>query len=265
MTARRPYRWRRPPFLKSPVARVAVPLGIVAYLIWAVTSIPFDLQRIIDGVPRAVQIFSGSVPPDFSRWSLLYSGTLESIQIAIVATAVGVVLSIPAAIMSAKNVAPWPVVLLGRAIVITARSFHPVIVAIIFVKAVGFGAFAGMLTLIVYTVGFVGKLLAEAIEEIDWGQVEAMRATGAGYFKTLAYAVMPQILPRQVGLTLYQLDINLRASTIVGIVGAGGIGSTLMNAFGRYDYAFALAILLVIIAIVFVTEVVSGRIRERVA
>ena len=265
MTARRPYRWRRPPFLKSPVARVAVPLGIVAYLIWAVTSIPFDLQRIIDGVPRAVQIFSGSVPPDFSRWSLLYSGTLESIQIAIVATAVGVVLSIPAAIMSAKNVAPWPVFLLGRAIVITARSFHPVIVAIIFVKAVGFGAFAGMLTLIVYTVGFVGKLLAEAIEEIDWGQVEAMRATGAGYFKTLAFAVMPQILPRQVGLTLYQLDINLRASTIVGIVGAGGIGGTLMNAFGRYDYAFALAILLVIIAIVFVTEVVSGRIRERVA
>ena len=265
MTARRPYRWRRPPFLKSPVARVAVPLGIVAYLIWAVTSIPFDLQRIIDGVPRAIQIFSGSVPPDFSRWSLLYSGTLESIQISIVATAVGVVLSIPAAIMSAKNVAPWPVVLLGRAIVITARSFHPVIVAIIFVKAVGFGAFAGMLTLIVYTVGFVGKLLAEAIEEIDWGQVEAMRATGAGYFKTLAYAVMPQILPRQVGLTLYQLDINLRASTIVGIVGAGGIGGTLMNAFGRYDYAFALAILLVIIAIVFVTEVVSGRIRERVA
>ncbi|MEX2501986.1 MAG: phosphonate ABC transporter, permease protein PhnE [Trueperaceae bacterium] len=265
MTGRSPYRWRRPPFLENRVARWMLPIGIVAYLAWALSSIPFNLQRIVDGIPRAAQIFGGSVPPDFSRWSLLYSGTMESIQISIVATAVGVLLSIPAAIMSARNVAPLPVFLVGRALVITARSFHPVIVAIIFVKAVGFGAFAGILTLIVYTVGFVGKLLAEAIEEVDWGQVEAMRATGAGYFKTLAYAVMPQILPRQVGLTLYQLDINLRASTVVGIVGAGGIGSTLMNAFGRYDYAFALAILLVIIAVVFVTEVVSGRIRRSVA
>jgi len=166
--------------------------------------------------------------------------------------------------MAARNLAPMPVYLLGRAIVIVARSFHPVIVAILFVKAVGFGPLAGILTLTVYSLGFVAKLLAERIEEIDWGQVEAVRATGAGYFTTLLYAVFPQIMPRQIGLGIYQLDSNLRASAVVGIVGAGGIGATLMNAFGRYDYDFALAITMVIIAVILVSEAVSGRIRKKI-
>ena len=259
------FRWRRPPFIANPWLRWIVWISAAAYLVWAVSSIPVDWNRILEGFPRAGRIFGGAFPPDFARWELLASGFVESIQIAIIATAAGVLLSVPAAVLSARNVVPVPVYVVGRALVIVARSFHPVITAIIFVKAVGFGAFAGILTLIVYTVGFVGKLLAEAIEEIDWGQVEAMQASGADYLKVLLYAVAPQVMPRQVGLTLYQLDINLRASTVVGIVGAGGIGSTLMNAFGRYDYAFAFAILLVIIAVVFATEAVSGRIRRSIS
>lgn len=259
-----PRRWRKPPFIKNPFVRYGLWALALLYFYWAFTSIPFNWARIVQGIPRAIQIFDGAIPPSFARSELLISGVLESIQIAIIATILGVLLSIPAAIISARNIVPRPVYLVGRAIVITARSFHPIIVAIIFVKAVGFGAFAGILTLIVYTLGFVGKLLAEAIEEIDWGQVEAVQATGAGYLKTLLYAVLPQIMPRQIGLSIYQLDINLRASTVVGIVGAGGIGSTLMNAFGRYDYAFAFAILLTIIAIVFVMEGISGRVRRNI-
>lgn len=263
--ARGGYRWRRPPFIANRYLRWAVWIGSGAYLVWAFSSIPVDLDRILEGVPRAIRIFSGAVPPDFARWELLYSGFLESIQIALIATFVGVLASVPLAVLSARNVVPRAVYLVGRGLVIIARSFHPVIVAIIFVKAVGFGAFAGILTLIIYTVGFVSKLLAEAIEEIDWGQVEAMQASGAGYLKVLQYAVAPQVMPRGVGLALYQLDINLRASTVVGIVGAGGIGGTLMNSFGRYDYDFAFAILLTIIAVVFVTEIVSGRIRRSIS
>ena len=166
--------------------------------------------------------------------------------------------------LAARNVAPLPVFYLGRAIIIVARSFHPVIVAILFVKAVGFGPFAGVLTLIVYSIGFVAKMLAERIEEIDFGQVEALRATGAPYLATLFYAIFPQIMPRQIGLTIYQLDSNLRASAVVGIVGAGGIGATLANAFGRYDYDFALAITIVIVAAILVSEAVSGIIRKRI-
>jgi phosphonate transport system permease protein len=106
-------------------------------------------------------------------------------------------------------------------------------------------------------------MLAERIEEIDFGQVEAMRAAGAPFFSTLVYAVFPQILPRQIGLSIYQLDSNLRASAVVGIVGAGGIGATLANAFGRYDYDFALAITIVIVSVILLSEAVSGQIRKR--
>ena len=167
--------------------------------------------------------------------------------------------------MAARNIAIKPIYFLGRGIIIVARSFHPVIVAIIFVKAVGFGPFAGALTLVVYSIGFVAKLLAERIEEIDFGQVEAMRSVGAGFLSTLVYAVVPQIMPRLVGLGIYQLDSNLRASAVVGIVGAGGIGATLANAFGRYDYDFALAITMVIVGVILVSEAVSGFIRKRIA
>lgn len=256
--------WRKPHFIVSPWLRWGLILGVVAYLGWALATLPFDWERISQGIPRAARIFGGGFPPSFERYELLFSGFKESFQIALLATLLGVLLSIPFAVMAARNIAPRPIYLLGRAVIIVSRSFHPVIVAILFVKAVGFGPLAGILTLTLYSIGFVGKLLAEEIEEIDWGQVEAMRAVGASYLSTLIYAVFPQILPRQIGLSMYQLDSNLRASAVVGIVGAGGIGGTLMNAFGRYDYDFAFAILLVIIAVILVSEGVSGWVRRRV-
>lgn len=259
-----PDTWRKPPMIASPWLRYGLAVAVLLYVAWAFSTLPIDWERISEGVTRAQRIFSGAFPPSFERSSLLISGFLESIRIAILATVGGVLLSIPIAFMAAKNLSPLPVYLLGRGIIIVARSFHPVIVAIIFVKAVGFGPLAGVLTLIVYSIGFVAKMLAERIEEIDWGQVEATRAVGAGYLPTIIYAVFPQIMPRQIGLAIYQLDSNLRASAVVGIVGAGGIGSTLANAFGRYDYDFALAITLVIVGAILLSEAVSGQIRKRI-
>ena len=259
-----PDTWRRPPFIANPVLRWAVYLGLIVYVGWTLATLPIDWGRVAEGLVRAQRIFGGAFPPSFERSGLLIEGFLESLKIAILATAGGVLLSIPIAFMAARNIAPRPVFYLGRGIVIVARSFHPVIVAIVFVKAVGFGPFAGVLTLIVYSIGFVAKMLAERIEEIDFGQVEAMRAAGAPYFSTLFYAIFPQIMPRQIGLTIYQLDSNLRSSAVIGIVGAGGIGATLANAFGRYDYDFALAITIVIVAAILVSEGVSGWIRKRI-
>ncbi|RTR04448.1 phosphonate ABC transporter, permease protein PhnE [Halomonas nitroreducens] len=256
--------WRKPPFIANPLLRYGLLMGLVAYLVWAFGSLPFNWERIGEGLPRAGRIFGGGFPPSFERYDLLLTGFKESLQIAVLATLLGVMLSVPFAVMAARNISPMPVYLLGRAVIIVSRSFHPVIVAILFVAAVGFGPLAGVLTLTLYSIGFVGKLLAEEIEEIDWGQVEAIRAAGGGFLVTLVYAVFPQVLPRQVGLSMYQLDSNLRASAVVGIVGAGGIGGTLMNAFGRYDYAFAFAILLVIIAVILVSEGVSGWVRKRI-
>lgn len=257
-------RWRKPPLIANPTIRWGLRAAIAVYLVWAVSTLPIDWARASEGLTRAGRIFGGAFPPSFARSGLLIDGFLESLRIALLATVGGVALSIPIAFMAARNIAPTPIYWLGRAIVIVARSFHPVIVAIVFVKAVGFGPFAGVLTLIVYSVGFVAKMLAERIEEIDFGQVEAMRAAGAPTLPTLFYAIFPQILPRQIGLTIYQLDSNLRASAVVGIVGAGGIGSTLANAFGRYDYDFALAIMIVIICAILVTEALSGWIRKRI-
>lgn len=261
---RLPDTWRKPPLIANPVLRYTVVVAVIAYVVWAIVMLPIDWERVSEGLQRAVRIFRGAFPPSFERSGLLIDGFLESLKIAILATVGGVLLSIPIAFMAARNLAPRPIYLFGRAIIIVARSFHPVIVAIIFVKAVGFGPFAGVLTLIVYSIGFVAKMLAERIEEIDWGQVEAMRAVGAGYSSTVIYAVFPQIMPRQIGLTIYQLDSNLRASAVVGIVGAGGIGSTLANAFGRYDYDFALAITMVIVAVILISEGISGQIRKRI-
>lgn len=260
-----PDTWRKPPFIANPLLRWAVYLGVLAYFCWVAATMPIDWARVAQGIERAGRIFGGAFPPSFERSGLLIDGFLESLKIAILATVGGVALSIPIAFMAARNVAPLPVFYLGRAIIIIARSFHPVIVAIIFVKAVGFGPFAGVLTLVVYSIGFVAKMLAERIEEIDFGQVEAMRAAGAPYLSTLVYAIFPQIMPRQIGLTIYQLDSNLRASAVVGIVGAGGIGATLANAFGRYDYDFALAITIVIVGVILVSEAISGQIRKRIA
>lgn len=259
------YRWQRPQFFSNPIVRWSVPILGAAYVIWAISTLSINWTRVSEGLPRAARIFGGAWPPDFSRSNLIITGFTESIQIALLATALGLLISVPIALLAANNIMPRGLHWIGRSIIILARSFHPVIVAIIFVKAVGFGPFAGVLTLMVYSLGFVGKLLAEAIEEIDQGQVEAMRATGGGFFKVLFYAVFPQILPRQTGLSIYQLDSNLRASAVVGVVGAGGIGGTLMSAFQRFDYDFALAILLLIIAIILVSEGISGRLRSNLS
>jgi phosphonate transport system permease protein len=183
---------------------------------------------------------------------------------ATLSTALGVLIGIPVAVMAARNFAPLPAYATGRGIISLGRTFHEIIVAILFVKAVGFGPFAGMLTLTWGSIGFFGKLLAEQIENIDRGQVEAIRATGAGRGAVLLFGVLPQVLPRIIGLTIYQWDVHLRQSTIIGIVGAGGVGTTLYNSFARYDYDFSLAILLVIVAIVVLGEAVSAVARRRI-
>jgi phosphonate transport system permease protein len=137
-----------------------------------------------------------------------------------------------------------------------------VIIAIFFVAMFGFGPFAGFLTLTFATIGFIAKLLADDIEEIDETQAEAVRSTGASWWQLINYAVQPQVMPRLIGLSLYRLDINFRESAVIGIVGAGGIGATLNTAIDRYEYDSAGAILLIIIAIVMVAEYGSSYLRK---
>jgi phosphonate transport system permease protein len=157
-----------------------------------------------------------------------------------------------------------PVYLACRGFIAVSRSLQEIIIAIFLVVLFGFGPFAGFLTLTYASIGFLGKLLAEDIEDIDPAPLEAVRATGAGWFQVLAYAVLPQVAPRLIGLSIYRVDINFRESAVLGIVGAGGIGATLNTAMDRYEFDSAAAILLIIIGIVLACEYSSGFIRSSV-
>ena len=258
-----PTTWRPPKLIANPVYRYGLIALAVAYLIWSLATLEIDWARVGQGLPRAHDMFARMVPPDFSRWELLYKGVSESVEMALAASFFGMLLAIPLGLCSARNLVPMPVYLVGRALLSISRTFHEVIIAIFFVKIFGFGPLAGVLTLIVASMSFIGKMLAEDIENMPPGQMEAIRATGASFPKMLLYAVQPQILPRYLGVSIYRLDANIRHSTVVGIVGAGGIGQVLAASFSRYDYDFSLAILITIVSLVFLGEFFSNWVRKR--
>lgn len=261
MTA--PATWKPPSMIESPALRVGLWGLVAAYAVWSLGTLDIDWARIHQGFPRAADMVVRMFPPDLSRLGLLGRGVMESIEMAFAASFIGMILAIPIGLCGARNLAPLPVYLVARAVIVLSRTFHEVIIAIFFVKVVGFGPLAGLLTLILASVSFISKMIAEDIENMEMGQVEAVRATGASFPKLLVYAVQPQILPRYLGVCIYRLDANLRHSTVVGIVGAGGIGMTLTATFKRYDYDFSFTILLTIIALVFVGEIFSNWVRGR--
>ncbi|MDQ2055690.1 MULTISPECIES: phosphonate ABC transporter, permease protein PhnE [Halobellus] len=258
--------WQRPTAFYNRYVKWAVYVVIGAFLLWSAWNMRISPARAAQGWTAAAELLGGMFPPEFTpfKTDLLIQGLIESLAMSVVATIIGVILSIPVAFMAAENIAPQPVYWVGRGIITVSRAFHELIIAIIAVKAVGIGALAGVIALSYKTVGFFAKLLAEDIEDIDAGQMEAVEATGANQTQTMLFGVVPQVMPRVVGLTIYRWDINIRHSTIVGIVGAGGIGSTLLNSFDKYDYDFFLTIVLAIIAIVMVGEFVSTYIRGRI-
>ena len=260
-----PRRWRQPPLIKRAWLRWLLGMAAVIYLALALGSIEVNWARLWEGLPRGARFISAFFPPDFtSRWQEILEGIGESIWMTVVSTVIGIAMSVPVGIGAARNIAPAPVYYCCRAFLAVSRSFQEVILAIFFVKLFGFGPFAGCVTLVVATVGFYGKLLAEDIEDTAPAQAEAIRATGASWPQWINYGIQPQVMPRIIGLGLYRFDINFRESAVVGIVGGGGIGATLNTAFDRYEFDSAAAILLVIIGIVMMVEYSSGAIRRRV-
>jgi phosphonate transport system permease protein len=256
--------WRPPPFIANPWLRRGMWLGVLAYLALAIGSLEINWVRVAEGLERGWRFISAFARPNFTgRWGEISAGILESLAMTVTATAIGVALAVPVGLGAARNLAPLPVYLFCRGVIALSRTFQEVIIAILFVKMFGFGPLAGMVTLVVGTIGFNAKLLAEDIESADPAAMEAIRATGGSWGQLIAYGVQPQVMPRFTGLAAYRLDINFRESSVIGIVGAGGIGSTLNTSFDRYEFDTAAAILLVIIVIVMMAEYSSGHIRRR--
>ena len=274
-------RWRKPPLIENPNLRWGLYIGAAVYVALASYLILVEVNwlRVYEGLPRGAKFVGGFFPPfpfaniietggfeelAAQRLIDIGDGLIESLTMTVTSTVIGIIVSVPIGLGAARNIAPMPVYLICRGIIAVSRSFQEVIIAIFCVAMFGFGPFAGMVTLSFATIGFLSKLLAEDIESMDPGQAEAVRATGSRWMQWINYGVQPQVMPRLIGLSLYRLDINFRESSVVGIVGAGGIGSTLLTAFDRYEYSTAASILLIIIGIVFFAEYTSSKIRERV-
>lgn len=258
--------WRRPTVFPSHRSKYLAFALVALFVLWSAWEIRISPERFLQGIGATADFLESMWPPDFGprERELIYDGISETLAMAVVATIIGVGISLPVAFMAAENLAPRPIYYLARSLIMISRSFHSLVVGIIIVVAVGFGPFAGALTLSFATIGFYAKILAEDLENLDMNQLRAIEAAGGNRLQAILFGIVPQALPRMIGLAIYRWDINVRSSTIIGIVGAGGIGFTLLNAFDRYQYDFAVSILIVIVAIVLLGEVASALVRRRI-
>lgn len=239
-------------------------VGAALYLSMAIGSIDVNWSRVYEGLDRGWAFVIAFTSPDFaSRWEDIRTGLIESLVMSVTSTAIGIALSVPIGLGAARNIAPRAVYIFCRGIIALSRALQEIIVAILMVAIFGFGPFAGVVTLSFATIGFLAKLLAEDIEDSSKEQLEAVRATGASWTQLMNYGIQPQVMPRLIGLSMYRLDINFRESTVLGLVGAGGIGATLNTSFDRYEFDTAAAIIITIIVLVMIAEYTSGLIRAR--
>jgi len=195
----------------------------------------------------------------------IVGATLETVQMALAGTFLALFAAFPLGFLAARNTTPHPAIYHGvRTVLNFLRTIPDLALGLVFVSAVGLGAFAGTLALAIHTATVLGKLLSESVENIDEGIVEAIRATGAGYTQILSFAVLPQILPDLISFTLYRLETNIRAASVLGLIGAGGIGYLMNASFRTFQYQEAAAIVLVLIALVMLVDYLSSRLRKLV-
>lgn len=239
-------------------AVLAVALGALA-----VTGF-FDAERFADAWPAVAQISSEMVPPDFTRWRSWLRPLADTLAMSVAGTALAVAFSLPLALLAAVNTAPHALVQqTARLLLSFLRSVPEIIMGILFVAAVGFGALPGVLALGLHSVGMVGKFYAEAIEHSDPRPAEAARAAGAGPLQIIQRAILPQVLPQLADITLYRWEYHFRASAVLGIVGAGGIGFELIAALRLMAYDQVSAILLAILACVVAVDATGAALRRR--
>jgi phosphonate transport system permease protein len=201
-------------------------------------------------------------PPNFAQWKLYVAEMLITLQIAVWGTALAVVTAVPMALLASANIVPWWIYQPMRRFMDGCRAINEMVFAMLFVVAVGLGPFAGVLALWVHTTGVLAKLFSEAVEAIDPQPVEGIRSTGASALHEIVYGVLPQVMPLWISYTLYRFESNVRSASVVGMVGAGGIGVVLWEIIRGFQYAETCAVMLIIILTVSIIDVVSARIRK---
>jgi phosphonate transport system permease protein len=256
---------------RTPRARLALWggwLALVALFVWCWQIMTQDtIWMFVEDAPRqAADIAGRMVPPRWSYLNELWLPLWDTINIATLGTLGGVIMAVPVAFCAARNTTPSALILRPVAlfIIVASRSINSLIWALLLVAIIGPGLLAGIVAIALRSIGFIGKLLYEAIEETDATQIEAIEATGAGGAQVLSYGIVPQIMPAFWGITVFRWDINIRESTILGLVGAGGIGLKLQASLNTLAWSQVSVILLLILATVVLSEWVSARMRHAV-
>ena len=240
--------------------------SLLAALIFVVIDLEINFIKLFsDSSKYFGDILSRMLPPDFSNLKNLSYAMLETIEIAFLGTFIAIVLSIPVGLFSARNLAPnYIIFLIARIVTIFFRAIPEFIMAMILVIAVGFGAIPGVLALGFHTMGFLAKFYAEDIEHVNKGPIEALKSSGASKRQIISFAVIPQIIPSFIANNLYIFDRNIRMATMLGIVGAGGIGYELQSSFRRFEYQKVSAIIVIIFITIFIIDNFSSFIRSRI-
>lgn len=261
--------WRRFRFPQS-LYKYGLLLGSLAFIGWALDVLRIDLERLPGMFERLGSVLANRYwPPDMGRVTQpdFLASVVDTFQMSYVATVVGLLVAVPLAWFASFNMTPSRRVLypVCRLIVMACRSVHEMIWTIVLVAVVGFGMLPGTLAMTLFCIGFGGKLMAEAVEAIRKGPVEAIRATGAGHLQVFVFAVLPQVRVAWAGIAIYTWDVVFRASTVVGFFGAGGMGHYLRESVQRVESREVSAIILSIVGIVIVAELFSAWVRGRIA
>ena len=246
-----------------------IAIVVLAIIVWGFAGMP-ALELKSKSIEILKSIFNGLFHPD---WGYVYipagedllRGLLETFAIAVIGTFIAAVICIPFAFLGARNlVKVRPVTGITKFILSVIRVFPEIVMALIFIKAVGPGSFSGVLALGIHSVGMLGKLFIEDIESLDFASAEALKASGANKTKTLVFAVIPQILPSFLSLILYRFELNLRSASILGLIGAGGIGTPLIFALQTRSWDRVGIILIGLVIMVAIVDFISGAIRKRI-
>jgi len=263
-TAPRSARPSRPP--RSLVGPLAL-LVFAAITWWAASEeygLNFDVPRLFSNLTRGAGILAEFWPPDFSVLPRTVAPLLETIQMAVIASVIGCAVALPVAFLASRVTSPNTLAyLLDRGILSVVRALPDVLYALIFVAALSIGPLPGILALILFNISVVAKLLSETVDGVDHGPIEAARATGANRLLTVRWAVLPQVLPNYVAYSLYAFELNVRASAVLGIVGAGGIGNLINETRRFFQYDKLMVVVLEILILVIIIEWVSIWLRRK--
>ncbi|WP_456271742.1 phosphonate ABC transporter, permease protein PhnE [Bacillus sp. AK031] len=250
---------------KAKARLTAIFAVIIGFYIWSTIKTNATLPDLIDGIPNMGRVIVKFFPPNFAAFQHIIDPMAETIQMAIVATTVAAILCVPLSLLAAQNVTTNKFVYTTvRTILNILRTIPDLVLAVIFVGLFGIGIFPGIVALIIFSLGILAKLISETVESVDMNPMEAMHASGGNTLQSISFALVPQVLPQFTSFVLYVFEINIRASVVLGLVGAGGIGLVLSQQLKFYNYPNAMLIILVIFAVVVIIEYISSKIREAI-